>query len=195
MFINDYVPEEYKRGFDCSDGEHSMKIVASRVCNSKSGNQMLEVYFSVDNIAEYYIERYVAGEYFNKNITRLFDAFNIERGNFNFDMWKGKVGVGFFAHEQQEYVDSYGNLRTSNRSVLKYLVLNNNNASHQQPEKINGYSVPSVPGVPMTNVPNVPNVPNLPGVPGVNPQTAIGTPGLPPNKAVNSNGFVEDIPF
>lgn len=43
MFITDYQPEEYKIAFDCQDGIHSLTIGGARICNSKSGNQMIEV--------------------------------------------------------------------------------------------------------------------------------------------------------
>lgn len=122
MFITDYQPEEYKIAFDCQDGIHSLTIGGARICNSKSGNQMIEVAIRVDNIPQWYIERYVAGEYFNKNITRFFDAFKIGRGDFNFMNWKNKTAKGLFEHEASEYTGSDGLLRTSNKAVLKRFV-------------------------------------------------------------------------
>lgn len=173
MFINDYVPEEYKKGFDCSDGEHSVRIGAVRVCNAKSGNQMIEVALKVDDLPEWYIERYVAGEYFNKNITRFFDAFGIQRGNFNFESWKGAKAVAFFAHEQSEYTDSYGNTKTSNKAVLKYFVLNEN------------CSVNSNTGVVNQTMVNM----------NMQPASQIQQKTVPVTQTINNNGFVEDIPF
>lgn len=131
MFINDYTPEEYAKVFDVSDGTHAMRIDGVRVCNAKSGKQMLEVYFAVEGAQTWYIERYVEGEYFNKNMTRLFDAFQMPRGDFDFTHWKGRTGFGTFEHVSETYTDSNGMPRTSNKSTLKRLEV----PQQQQPQQ------------------------------------------------------------
>ena len=123
-FINDYTPEEYKVVFNCSDGKHEMVIRGARTAKSSTGKQMLEVGFGVKEgsnlITASYVERFVEGEYFNQNITRFFDAFKIQRGNFDFKTWVGKMGAGEFVHSSSSWTDSYGQPKTTVKCECKY---------------------------------------------------------------------------
>ena len=123
-FINDYKPEEYKVIFNCSDGKHEMVIRGARVAKTTTGKQMLEVGFGVregnDLITASYVERFVEGDYFNQNITKFFDAFKIQRGNFDFKTWVGKMGAGEFVHNASEWTDSYGQQKTTVKCECKY---------------------------------------------------------------------------
>ena len=123
-FINDYQPEEYKVSFNCSDGKHEMVIRGARVVKAKSGSQMLEIGFGVKEgsnlITASYVERMVEGDYFNQNVTRFFDAFKIQRGNFDFKTWVGKMGAGEFVHNTFEWTDSYGQQKTTVKCECKY---------------------------------------------------------------------------
>lgn len=187
MFIQDYVPEEYSKVFDCSDGEHSVVIGAARVAQSKNGNQMLEVALKVDDIPQWYIERYVAGEYFNRNITRFFDAFNIQRGNFNFDAWKGARARAVFEHRESEYTDSYGNTRVTNKATLKYFVFGGaaQNVSVNTPAD-------TMAAMGMSTAAALPTAKH---VARPAPARAANDGFVDTTKGVNSDGFVEDIPF
>lgn len=123
-FINDYTPEEYKVAFNCSDGKHEMVIRGARTAESSTGKQMLEVGFGVKEgsnlITASYVERFVEGEYFNQNITRFFDAFEIQRGNFDFKTWVGKMGAGEFVHTSSNWTDSHGQPKTTVKCECKY---------------------------------------------------------------------------
>ena len=136
-FINNYVPEEYAMAFDVEDGSHPMCVVQIRVTQTKDKTKnMLEIDFAVKNnagqkVPVVYTERFVEGDYFNKSITRFFDAFKLPRGDFNFINWKGKTGKGMFAHKAETYLDAYGVQKTSNKCVLKFFEVENAPASNQ----------------------------------------------------------------
>ena len=139
-FINTYVPEEYAMVFDVEDGSHPMCVKEIRVTQTKDKTKnMLEIDFIVKNnagqkVPVVYTERFVEGDYFNKSITRFFDAFKIPRGDFNFINWKGKIGKGTFAHKADTYLDAYGVQKTSNKCVLKFFEVENAPASNQAPQ-------------------------------------------------------------
>ena len=119
MFINDYQYEEYAVQFDCPDGDLAVTVRSAKVAATKTGNQMLEISLDVERSnGVLYIERYVAGDYFNKNMSRFFDAFGIQRGNFNFQAWIGKRAMGHFEHQEESY-----NGKTQIRARLKYLLV------------------------------------------------------------------------
>jgi hypothetical protein len=143
-FISDYQYEQYSQVFDCADGDHRVQIKRVEVKKAKSGSNMLEVQFAVEggNGIPYY-ERYVEGEFFNKNMSRFFDAFRLQPNNFQFDSWMGRIAHGFFSHEKEQYEDSTGQRRETNRSRMKYLVIPENKqvpAAGQKQPYGNGYS-------------------------------------------------------
>lgn len=191
MFINDYVPEEYTKVFDCEDGLHTVRIGGARICNSKNGSQMLEVCMAVDNIKTWYIERYVAGEYFNKNITRFFDAFGMQRGNFDFNTWKGKTARAWFEHELSEYTGSDGLPKTSNKSVLKRFDFSNSTTVPTQPAQPAQPAQTQMPQMGMQTAASM--IPQgQSGVPTFSPAPAASNPNeIPPELSV----FPEDTPF
>lgn len=123
-FVNSYTPEEYQVAFNVSDGKHQMVIRGARIVQSKTSKQMLEIGFGVKEgeqiVKTTYIERLVEGEYFNKSMTRLFDAFKIPRGNFDFKTWVGKTGWAEFCHKPNEWVDEYGVTHTSQKCEVKF---------------------------------------------------------------------------
>lgn len=128
-FINDYQPEEYKVAFNCSDGKHEMVIKGARTTKTSTGKQMLEVGFGVKEgavlISTTYVERMVEGDYFNQNMTKFFDAFKIQRGNFDFKTWVGKMGAGEFVHTTSEWTDQYGQPKTTVKCECKYFYTEN----------------------------------------------------------------------
>ena len=125
-FKETYQYEDYGQFFDCPDGDLPVKILSAKETTAKSGNRMLEVNLLVDGAVNRtpYIERYVEGEYFNRNMSRFFDAFNIPRGNFNYQSWVNKSAVGHFEHKQESYQTASGEWKNVNRATMKYLLVN-----------------------------------------------------------------------
>lgn len=125
MFIDDYRPEDYTKGnyFDVEDGIHDMKVMGAIIKTSKNGKQMIEITYQVrDCPAIPYVENIVEGEYFNRNMTRFFDAFGIPQGTFNFQNWIYKYGKGCFEHRQETFTGNDGLQKTINKCRLAYLV-------------------------------------------------------------------------
>ena len=120
MFINDFQYEPPRRkSFDCADGEHAIKIKAFEFKTSKSGKRMMTASFLVkDSNNILYVENYVEGEYFNQNMSRLFDSFDVELNNFNADNWVGKIGRGVFAHKEESFTGSDGTTKTYNKCYM-----------------------------------------------------------------------------
>jgi len=122
-FWNNYAPEDYETVFECTDGDHTLTITKVEPKQSKNNNDMIEVSFKVDNISVPYVERYTDNEYFNKIITRFFDAFGIERGNFNFKSWFGKQATGHFIHKEETFTGKDGVEKTVNKARMQYLAV------------------------------------------------------------------------
>lgn len=160
MFINDYRPEDYsKQYFDVSDGNHDIKIVSATTRTSKTGKQMIEVsYVAKECMAYPYIENYVEGEYFNKNMTRFFDAFCIQPGNFNFQSWIGKKGVGCFEHRQETFTGKDGMQKTITKCHMAYLVVPERGQPQQAPQQYQQQPVQQVPPV-QQNIPFTEDIP------------------------------------
>jgi hypothetical protein len=178
-FVNDYQPENYAVVFDCPDGDNQIMVAGARIAQTKtSGAQMLEIAFKVQGCPGFYYERYVEGDYFNKNITKFFDALGITRGDFDFTHWKGKKGYAHFEHEVQEYINGYGEQKSVNKAVLKYLIVPVQDAAPATPT----VKVP-VPG--MTTAAQVTQP----------TRTAVKQPAPAPVPAADDDGFPEDIPF
>ena len=130
MFIQDFqYTSDYAIAFDCPDGEHAVKILDAKETTTKKGVPMIEVQLTVqDSNKVPYIERLVAGDYFQRNMSRFFDAFKIVRGNFAFQSWRGKLGRGVFQHEKQTYIGNDGMERTVNKAIMKELLVEQPNA-------------------------------------------------------------------
>ena len=173
-FINTYTPENYAVVFDCPDGENQLKIAGARLAQTKeTGKQMIEVAYKVKDCPGFYYDRFVEGDNFNKFITKFFDTFKIPRGNFDFATWKDHYGKGFFAHEDSQYINAYGETKVSHKAVLKYLIVEGD-AAPTAPAK-------TVPVAGMTTAAQV-TAPTAPAVPEA-------------SKPAADDGFPEDIPF
>ena len=134
-FINDYAPENYRVVFDVQDGHHIVTIAGARATTNKDKTrQMIEVAYRCEESKGFYYDYYVEGDYFNQNMTKFFDSFNIERGNFNFDSWKGARAKAFFKHEEQSYIGSNGEQKTVNKCLMKYLCLPGESESKPAPQ-------------------------------------------------------------
>lgn len=135
-FMNDYRPEE-KQTFDVSDGDHLTKIVKAENAFSKSGLQMHVITLLVQGANAPYLHYVVEGDKYNLNMTRVFDAFKIARGNFNFNQWLNKTAVAHFEHREEKFRGQDGLEHTSNRSHLLYFHNGNGNAPKAEiPEQV-----------------------------------------------------------
>ena len=123
-FINTYQYEDYLKAFEVADGDHIVVIMGAQVKQAQSGKQMLEISFMVPDAGNsIYIERYVEGDYFNQNMSKFFDAFGIQPGNFNFPTWAKKSGMGHFIHKEETFVDKQGVQKTVNKCRMQYLLV------------------------------------------------------------------------
>ncbi|MBP5175572.1 MAG: hypothetical protein J6Y16_00550 [Treponema sp.] len=123
-FINNYQYEDYSRVFDVADGDHTVTIMGAQVKQTQKGNQMLEVSLLVPDAGNMtYIERYVEGDYFNQNMSKFFDAFGIQAGNFNFSSWVKKSAKGHFIHKEETFLDKQGIQKKVNRCRMQYLIV------------------------------------------------------------------------
>lgn len=136
-FINDYQYEQSAVGFSCEEGEQLMRVVSAEIQQTKTGKQMLVVSFAVSNSnGAAYKENFVEGDFFNKSVSRFFDAFNIKPGNWNFNEWKGKNGRGFFQKKEEQYQDATGNWKNTSRIKLSYFIQPEKTAPAQRPAPV-----------------------------------------------------------
>lgn len=120
MWKNDYQYEAYSKSFDVGDGDHRVQILAAKDVTSKTGKNMIEVRYKVENSNGVdFVDRIIEGEYFNKNMSRFFDVFGILKGDFNYQHWIGKVAVAHFEHKPETYT-SNGEEKTVNKATLVY---------------------------------------------------------------------------
>lgn len=90
-------------------GSYRISIVSAEEGKSKtSGNDMITVGFKLNGTNITVNNYFVKNEYFNKNISRFFDAFPMlkgenNEGNFDFLTWIGCVGAAKFK-EDGEYL-------------------------------------------------------------------------------------------
>lgn len=137
-FMNDFRPEDYNNVtyFDVEDGIHDLKVMGVTVKTSNNGKQMIEVTYAVrECMAVPYIERYCEGEYFNRMMSRFFDAFGIRQGDFNFNNWAGKKGKAMFEHRMESYYGNDGSQKNVNRCRIKYLEVPPKGNNAQAPQQ------------------------------------------------------------
>lgn len=121
-WINDYKPTNYGMSFDVADGDHRIKITKAREDMTKTQKPMIVVEYAVQGSNGVpFVDRIVSGEYFDSNMTRFFDAFKIDRGNFNFSTWIGKEATAHFEHRVSEFMDQNGQTKTVNRAEMTRL--------------------------------------------------------------------------
>lgn len=128
MWKNDYKYTQYtKQQFDCPDGDHRVKIIKAGEVVSKSGKQMIEITYKVeDSNGVNFVDRMVEGEYFDANMSRIFDVFGIPIGNWNYPSWIGKIALAHFEHKDETFTDKNGVERTVSKANLIYF---HNNAA------------------------------------------------------------------
>ncbi len=137
-FIDTFNTEDYTQDiFDVADGVHNLKIVKAETKQSKTGKHMIVVTYVVQECTDApYIEYYCEGEYFNRNMSRFFDAFNIRQGDFNFNAWIGHYGKAMFDHHDKTYTDQNGITKTTNKCRIKYLIVPNNQPAQNAPQQL-----------------------------------------------------------
>lgn len=133
-FIDSYKPEETMK-FEVSDGEHRVAILGAETRVSKKTHiQMICINLKVEGANVAYQYFVCEGEYFNKTMTRIFDAFKIPRGNFNFATWKGKITSAHFEHKDGTFIDEKGVERKTSDATLIYF--HNNATAPETPELV-----------------------------------------------------------
>lgn len=96
-----YEEEEEERVFKpLPVGDYRIRIAEAEKMQSSTGKDMLRLVFEVSNSKAKIFHYIVDGDYFNANISRLFDSFpQIKKGDFNLAGWIGKIGA---CHTKQE---------------------------------------------------------------------------------------------
>ena len=97
--FNDYQIDEnyFNNNFKAGEWECAITKVEEKI--SKKNNPMLALSFMIDEQGTlyYYIVDDVSSEDAwrrrNQNLTRFFDCFSIQRGDFNYSSWIGKRGI------------------------------------------------------------------------------------------------------
>ena len=97
--FNDYQIDEnyFNNNFKAGEWECTISKVEEKV--SKKSNPMLVLSFTIDEQGTlyYYIVDDVSSKEAwrrrNQNLTRFFDCFSIQRGDFNYNSWIGKRGI------------------------------------------------------------------------------------------------------
>lgn len=97
----DYVREETPR---LDAGDYRVEIVSAEESESKAGNPMIIIGIR-PNGSNITINHYIVkNEWFNRNMTSLFDSFNIQEGDFNFLTWVGAVGAARLKKDDNDYL-------------------------------------------------------------------------------------------
>ena len=97
--FDDYTVDENYFNNNFKAGEWECTITKAEEKMSKKSNPMLVLSFTIDEQGTlyYYIVDDVSSEDAwrrrNQNLTRFFDCFSIQRGNFNYSSWIGKRGT------------------------------------------------------------------------------------------------------
>lgn len=100
MGFNNFSYEEKEAFKPLAVGDYRIRIAEAEKMQSKSGKDMLKLVFDVSGSKSKLYHYIVDGEYFNSNVSRVFDAFpQIDKGNFNLASWVGKIGA---CHTKQE---------------------------------------------------------------------------------------------
>jgi hypothetical protein len=97
----DYTREESNR---LSPGDYRVQVVSAETAVSKSGNNMVVLGIR-PNGSNITINHYmVRNEYWNRNLTRFYDSFNVPEGNLNFMEWINAVGAARLKEDENGYL-------------------------------------------------------------------------------------------
>ena len=88
-----------------NEGNYWATITGVEEKQSQSGNDMLVVTYSIDETDTLIKDYFVQGKYFNRRITKFFDAFqNIEDGDFEYVKWIGKKAAVTLGKDDKGYL-------------------------------------------------------------------------------------------
>lgn len=98
--------DNYKRTESTSlePGKYRVVITGTEEKLSKSGNKMLVITLRASGSRlnlKYYL---VDGEWFDRNLTSIYDSFNIPEGDMNFISWIGASGAAELGLDENGYV-------------------------------------------------------------------------------------------
>ena len=97
----DYVREERPR---VEAGDYRVAIVKAEETTSKAGNPMIVLTISPLG-TEIKIKHYIVkNQYFNRNMTEVFDSFDITEGDFEFLGWRGAIGAARLKEDESGYL-------------------------------------------------------------------------------------------
>lgn len=93
-FAEGYQEEEYNKPINLEERDYRMQIInVEKTYTKQTGAPMLVVDLRINEAPITFKHRIVKNEYFNGNMTKFFDCFNIPHGNFDYAKWAGKVGT------------------------------------------------------------------------------------------------------
>ena len=100
--FDDFVREEVPR---LEPGDYRVEITdVEETVSKSSGNPMLVITVKPNNVnirIKHYI---VKNEYFNRNLTEIYNSFNIDFGDQNFLGWVGAVGAAKLVEDENGYM-------------------------------------------------------------------------------------------
>ena len=92
-FSDGYQPEDYNTPVELQERDYRMQIIGVKSLYTKNtGLPMLEIDLRINEAQIVFKHRIVKNEYFNGNMTKFFDCFGIQRGDFDYSHWNKKVG-------------------------------------------------------------------------------------------------------
>lgn len=99
---SDYAYEKPKR---MEPGDYRVEIVDVEETTAKSSGNPMIVVTVTPNGTNMRIKNYIVkNEYFNRNMSSLFDSFGISPGDFNFLTWVGAVGAARLTEDDRGYL-------------------------------------------------------------------------------------------
>lgn len=119
MWKTDYRPVEEKR-FDVTDGAHRVRITKVEEVTTKNNKRAIALTLRVEGSMVPYIDYVVEGDYFDQKATRVFDAFKIQRNNWNYNQWINHEGLAEFWHKNETFLGNDGHEHTANLCKVKF---------------------------------------------------------------------------
>lgn len=99
-----YTPEESTYE-NVKPGEYLCVVTGAEEAMTKESHKRMLVISTRINGSNLVVKNYIVeGEYFNRNLTAFFDAFGIERGDFNYIGWVGALGAVKLVEDEKGYL-------------------------------------------------------------------------------------------
>lgn len=99
--FDDYKPDNGNGAFT---GPKMVEIINAVEKTSSKGNPMVVIKVRLNNSEKTITHYVVKNDWFNQNMTRIFDCFKIERGNFTFLEWIGCIGAVNIIEDEEGYL-------------------------------------------------------------------------------------------